>query len=220
MNNPSPALVSDHPRGRATRESLKAVAERLFAEHGIDAVSVRDIVEGAGVRNVASLNYHFGGKQALVRELILDGAKEAEHWRQSQLDQLADTENVDIQELVRILAWPLLSIDPAKVATDTHMRFLNHVISVDRPLFLATVGPHYNRAYQRCLSLLRERIDLPRALLDERFILMDVYMRGAWATREAEIARHPKNNRWNSAEMLRDLLITVQALLTAPAPAR
>ena len=214
----SPALASDHPRGRATRETLKSVAQRLFAERGVAAVSVRDIVEEAGFRNVASLNYHFGGKQSLVQELVLDGAREAERWRQTQLDRLTTPRDASVDELIRILAWPLLSADPVEVASDTHMRFLNHVISVNRPLFLATVGPEYNRAYQRCLSLLRERIGLPRALMDERFILVDIYLRGAFATREAEIARHPKNNRWNSPEMVRDLLHTAQALLTAPAP--
>lgn len=216
MNDPNPTLANDHPRGRATRDRLKAVAQQLFAERGIAAVSVRDIVEAAGFRNVASLNYHFGGKQSLVQELVLDGAREAESWRKAQLDALEDTQEASIEELIRILAWPLVRIDPVEVATDTHMRFLNHMISVNRPLFLATVGPDHNRAYQRCLTLLRERIDLPRTLLDERFILFDIYMRGAFGTREAELARHPKNNRWNTPGMIRDLLHTARALLTAP----
>lgn len=40
-------------------------AERLFAERGPDAVSVRDITNAAGV-NLAAINYHFGSKQALI----------------------------------------------------------------------------------------------------------------------------------------------------------
>jgi AcrR family transcriptional regulator len=47
---------------------LKAAA-RLFAERGFDHVSVRDICKEAG-SNVASVNYHFGDKLGLYRELI------------------------------------------------------------------------------------------------------------------------------------------------------
>ena len=46
-----------------------AVAERLFALNGFQKVSVRDITAAAGV-NLASLNYHFGAKDALLYEIF------------------------------------------------------------------------------------------------------------------------------------------------------
>ena len=46
--------------GRETKVRMKAVAQRLFAQHGIDGVTVADIVAAAGQRNKASLQYHFG----------------------------------------------------------------------------------------------------------------------------------------------------------------
>jgi AcrR family transcriptional regulator len=48
-----------------TRERVVDVAERLFAERGLDAVSVRDIIAAAGV-NLGAINYHFGTKDALI----------------------------------------------------------------------------------------------------------------------------------------------------------
>jgi AcrR family transcriptional regulator len=53
----------------ATREQLLDAAERLFSEEGIDAVSLRDITAAAGA-NVAAVNYHFGSKDNLVREVF------------------------------------------------------------------------------------------------------------------------------------------------------
>lgn len=47
---------------------MKAAAH-LFAERGFNHVSIRDICEEAG-SNVASVNYHFGDKLGLYRELI------------------------------------------------------------------------------------------------------------------------------------------------------
>jgi AcrR family transcriptional regulator len=41
------------------------VAERLFAEHGFDGTSVRDIATEAGV-NVAMISYYFGSKEKLL----------------------------------------------------------------------------------------------------------------------------------------------------------
>ncbi len=51
----------DHP---STREQLLDVAERLFAERGYDAVSVREVTSGAGA-NLAAVSYHFGSKEEL-----------------------------------------------------------------------------------------------------------------------------------------------------------
>jgi AcrR family transcriptional regulator len=50
-----------------TRERILAAAQKLFAEHGFDGTSVRDITAEAGC-NVASVNYHFGGKENLYLE--------------------------------------------------------------------------------------------------------------------------------------------------------
>ncbi|MEJ2007229.1 MAG: TetR family transcriptional regulator [Acidobacteriota bacterium] len=48
-----------------TRESILDTAERLFAERGVAATSVRDITGAAGA-NLGAINYHFGTKQELV----------------------------------------------------------------------------------------------------------------------------------------------------------
>ena len=52
-----------------TRSRVLKAAARLFAERGFNHVSIRDICKEAG-SNVASVNYHFGDKLGLYRELI------------------------------------------------------------------------------------------------------------------------------------------------------
>jgi AcrR family transcriptional regulator len=52
-----------------TRDRILKAAERLFAERGYDATSVRAIVAKARV-NQAAINYHFAGKDGLYREIL------------------------------------------------------------------------------------------------------------------------------------------------------
>lgn len=52
-----------------TRIRLLETAATVFAEHGYAATTIRMICGRAGV-NIASINYHFGGKEALYREVL------------------------------------------------------------------------------------------------------------------------------------------------------
>ena len=61
-------LESDESQA-ATKAQVFAAAERLFALHGFQNVSVRDITAEAKV-NLASVNYHFGSKDSLLFEIF------------------------------------------------------------------------------------------------------------------------------------------------------
>jgi len=50
--------------GRTTREAIIEAALRGFGEKGFDATGVREIAAAAGT-NIASISYHFGGKEGL-----------------------------------------------------------------------------------------------------------------------------------------------------------
>jgi len=60
---------------RETRQRLLRAGERLFGERGLKKVTVREIC-GAARANVAAVNYHFGDKLGLYRE-VLEGAVRA-----------------------------------------------------------------------------------------------------------------------------------------------
>lgn len=58
-------------QGAATRLRLVKAAERLFAAQGVDAVSVRAVNAAAGL-GAASVHYHFGSKDDLLRAVLTD----------------------------------------------------------------------------------------------------------------------------------------------------
>ncbi|MEC3919044.1 TetR/AcrR family transcriptional regulator [Nocardia sp. CDC160] len=93
-------------QGSATRARLVKTAERLFAAHGVDAVSVRAVNAAAGL-GAASVNYHFGTKDDLIAAVLLDlGATVRDHIR-ANTDALAASETPPTAEsLVRAVTEP------------------------------------------------------------------------------------------------------------------
>ncbi|MBO2462811.1 TetR/AcrR family transcriptional regulator [Actinomadura violacea] len=69
-----------------TRERLLDAAERLYAERGLDAVSLREIVQAAGARNATAVQYHFGDRAGIVRAILARHAPEIEARRHALLD--------------------------------------------------------------------------------------------------------------------------------------
>jgi AcrR family transcriptional regulator len=66
---PSRSSAAGRSRARATPDRILDAAERLFAKHGIEGVSVRSVLAHAGV-NVALAHRHFGSREGLVDALI------------------------------------------------------------------------------------------------------------------------------------------------------
>jgi len=70
-----------------TKERILDTAERLFAEHGYAATSLRSIIAAAGV-NLAAVHYHFHSKEALLEAVILRRSVPANQARLALLDEL------------------------------------------------------------------------------------------------------------------------------------
>jgi AcrR family transcriptional regulator len=54
---------------KSVRDAILEAAESLFAKHGFDGVSMRQLTQAAGT-NLASVNYHFRSKENLFLEVI------------------------------------------------------------------------------------------------------------------------------------------------------
>ena len=61
---------ADAPSPSASALRLVVAAERLFARHGIDGVSLRQIAAEAGSSNNSAVHYHFGSKHGLIAAIF------------------------------------------------------------------------------------------------------------------------------------------------------
>lgn len=91
-----------------TKDLLIDAAERLFGEHGIKGVSLRQINTEAGQRNASAVHYHFGTKEELVRAIFLKRLPIAGRIREQMLDAAEQAPEADRPALlVRALVMPL-----------------------------------------------------------------------------------------------------------------
>ena len=76
-------------RATSTQEAILAAAERLYAEHGMFAVSNRQVSEAAGQGNNAAVGYHFGTKADLVLAIEQKHREPIEELREQMVFELS-----------------------------------------------------------------------------------------------------------------------------------
>jgi AcrR family transcriptional regulator len=92
-----------------TRERLVQTAIRLFAQHGVGNVSLRQITRAAGV-NTALLHYHFGSKEDFYEDIIARCINPINETRRRLLSELQTRHgDLDVDDVVRAWAEPLLA---------------------------------------------------------------------------------------------------------------
>jgi len=74
-----------------TAAQLLDVAERLFAQNGIDKVSIREIVRASGQSNLSAAHYHFGSRDALIGTLLARRIRAINVIRHQRMDELVAT---------------------------------------------------------------------------------------------------------------------------------
>ena len=161
----SSALREDvEPPRTETWWALLKGAERLFAERGIEGVSLRQIVTASGQRNPAAVQYHFRDKEGLIRAIVGERAPALTRARAEMLEALAARgAEEDLRELVSAVITPLL--DPT-LASSYYVRFLARLTEdreLSRRVFLSLDeavrgGARVNEALQHALRHLPARV--------------------------------------------------------------
>lgn len=95
-----------------SKRRLLDAAELLFAEHGFEAVSVRDITQHAKA-NVAAINYHFGTRDGLIALIVTRYLTPVNEERLARLDALerkGPGKAVPVEEIINAFVRPLVGI--------------------------------------------------------------------------------------------------------------
>jgi AcrR family transcriptional regulator len=109
-------------------------AERLFGRHGVEGVSLRDIVRAAGHRNESAVQYHFGSKRKLVDAVVAGRLERIEARRLAMLAEVeAGGATRDPRRLMACVVEPLVDEVLESKGGEDYIRFLAQAIT--RPGF-------------------------------------------------------------------------------------
>lgn len=157
-----------------TRERIKRVALELFGQHDPDSVSVREIGRAAGQKNVSLLNYYFGSKEGLLRELIGDCSRIHDADRQRRLKALEGrNEPASIRDILAVvLSRPHDSFSQEEIEGPLGA-FIDMMLSKKADLLFETLSPELSTGTRKGLGLLRRMLpDLPEPVLSQRLRLL------------------------------------------------
>jgi len=93
-----------------TRERILNAAERLFAARGYEGTSTRAIVAASG-DTIGSVNYHFGSKEKLFREVVrrrFDAVADARRDRYRAAEAQAGPQGPALEAVVDAMVTPYL----------------------------------------------------------------------------------------------------------------
>lgn len=128
-------------RGQA-RLLLLNTAEELFAAHGVEGVSLRQVNAAAGV-SAGVLHYHFGSREVLLHELINRHMGTLMEQRRKLLEPLQSESRPALRDVVAALVTPLASFAlVSDKAGPRYIRFISRLYS-DRSAALEEAGERY-----------------------------------------------------------------------------
>jgi AcrR family transcriptional regulator len=117
-----------------TADRLISAAEQLFALHGIEGISLREINRAAGARNGSALQYHFRDRNGLLKAVMAKHHREVEARRHAMLDAYEADGRDDVRALAGALVRPLA----AKLADEDggveYLQILADLINRPRPV--------------------------------------------------------------------------------------
>lgn len=94
----------------STRDRLLDAATRLFAEKGVDNVSIAEIVRAAGQRNVSAVHYHFGRRDQVLQAVLARHIPVLAASRRQLLEQAVSRPRSDARSAAEAIVRPVTEL--------------------------------------------------------------------------------------------------------------
>jgi AcrR family transcriptional regulator len=200
--------------GEESRTALLDAAERLFAIHGVETTSLRDIAIAAGQRNNSATQYHFVDREGLVAAVFTRRMDEINERRIQMISEVdRNGQDGDIVALASALMFPLIEYVTThdgwygrfllRTESDQFAKNVKNTLAAAVPVF---------EVMRRLFVLLD---GLPSRVRNARIQqLMTHYIS---AVADWEWARDRDQKRLSPPELFDDVLATGCGILLAPA---
>ena len=200
-----------------TKNQIKAAAQMLFARHGVDAITVQEIVDAAGQRNNAALHYHFGSKEELIRQMVVDGAAVLDERRREMLKELeARGGPVSVRDVLLVLVMPVIELGEDE-RWRGYIRFTSSLQTSDRKTLRAALNNRWNTGYVTCFNHLKRMLPLPAPIVEQRLSIFSIYANAILSAREAALETRNSNadRLFGQPFTTENILDTLEAVLTS-----
>lgn len=210
--------VSRPGNPRPGREALLDAAAVLMDEHGVDHASLNEINRFAGQHNRSAVQYHFGTREALIRELVQRTMRRIDAERAALLDHLEATRGtLTPREAVEVVIGPMarrLSTAEGR----RHLRLVGQLLN----------HPHYNAdardnlqlagSLARCAAFIAPIFgDLPAEIRIERVSQGIAFVVRAIADQARLLDAHPPSRPvLDQDRFVANLVDVLTAMLGAP----
>lgn len=210
------------PASRATRELLMRTAERLFGQHGIDGVSLRQIGTAAGQSNNNAVQYHFANRENLVASILDWRVMAMEPRRAAMLAEINATgRSSDAKALLSVLCLPHLDL----VDEEGNYPFARFLLPYMYRYRQRGVPHPFDRvpvqtpALSEALNLLYQRLhNFPKPLAHFRIASCVAMFLNALMM--SEVQANPFEGDVSRQQMIADVLEMMTSALLAPAAPR
>ena len=135
-----------------TKTRILDAAEKLFADNGFSAVSLRTIIKAAGV-NTASVHYHFGSKDGLIAAVYERRATPVNAERLEMLDDI-EAEHpsgpLPLNRVLQAFVFPVVRLrqDP-KSERPMFARLMARLLNEPDPLAATIVHDTFTKIFTR-----------------------------------------------------------------------
>ena len=206
-------------RGASARRTLIETAERMYAERGINGVSLRQIGAAAGQLNTGAARYHFGSKVGLINAVFEHRMGPINAMRIEMLDAVeADGEGGSMRRLIEAFLLPLATALGDRRRPSWYIRFAVAAGAVGGAAPTQLAGQEWTRGMDRLRRLVFDALSsdsVPHREL--RWQLCLSYVAHALADREALVQQPPRGHFLPHDVFLSTLTDTAVALISAPA---
>jgi AcrR family transcriptional regulator len=203
----------------STRDKLLDAAASLFAERGIDNVSIAEIVRTAGQRNASAVQYHFGNRDEVLRAVLARHVPAIAERRHELLERARSRRAKDVRSAAEAIVRPITEFAQRGWRERAYLQIgseltgaLDRTTPEIRDLMTQTAG-------FTAWDLLRERCGaVPADLWQERQDICIVFIGRAAADRARLLDRGGEHHILSDDRFVDNLIDMVIGAMTAPHP--
>jgi AcrR family transcriptional regulator len=215
--NMAPKAVTSSSREQ-TRAQLITAAEKLFAESGIDGVSLRQINVEAGQKNSSAAHYHFGSKETLILAVYQIRIASVNQRRLETLQQIeAAGKQNDVRSLVEAIVHPIVEEIDADKSGRYYIRFMAQAMGHPQLDLNKLWQQEHSEGFAKTLTLLRAALPyVPDPVFGQRFGLSFEQIVHSLADRERLRSTARKNFAVNAALFVSNLVDCIAGAMATP----